>query len=218
MCYVRRGGGACGLCGVLKAAEDELGALVLRRNDGDEHDDGHRRDQLVRPRERHEAGDAVRGHHVDEAVQDQAHCRRAQQSNPLHKAMQHPSAMPTLAICLRRTVQDTCCSAALPALIHGFSLAIPQSLLIDACTRLPCAHVEAIPSGVVFGEPPCWCLFRRSSRADAKAAAGPAGRLTSIAEEELFLRKDVPIVDDPHSRDVIGQGGVHRRSQRHLAQ
>ena len=75
MSYLRRGRGACGLGGVLKAAEDELGALMLRRDDGDEHDDRHCRHQLIRPRKRHEARDAVRGHHVDEAVQDQAHCR-----------------------------------------------------------------------------------------------------------------------------------------------
>ena len=116
MSYSRRGGGARGLSGVLKAAEDKLGALVLRRDDGDEHDDGDRRHQLVRPRERHEAGDAVRGHHVDEAVQDQAHCKGPQQSHLLHKAMQHPGTMPKLAISLRRTrapLQETCRHTAL---------------------------------------------------------------------------------------------------------
>ena len=41
---------------------------------------------------------------------------------------------------------------------------------------------------------------------------------TSIAEQELLLLEDMAIVDNPDCRNVIGQAGVHRGSQRHLPQ
>ena len=41
---------------------------------------------------------------------------------------------------------------------------------------------------------------------------------TCIAEQELLLLEDMAIVDNPDCRNVIGQAGVHRGSQRHLPQ
>lgn len=93
----RRGGGSSGLGGVFKGAEHKLGALVPRRDDGDEHNDRHSRDQLVRAGEGHEAGDAVRGHHVDEAVQDQAHCRGAESSHQHNLRLSHGKTAVTSA-------------------------------------------------------------------------------------------------------------------------